>query len=93
MEALGVRIIVIYDVPVEYDYKRSEIREYLKNYGGVFRQYSVYEVELTGDELGQIAEELSRIVKGVPCKIEIVAPCRRCYESIRQVGGERGREW
>jgi len=32
-----LRVLVVYDVLVEYNAKREELREHLKNYGGVFR--------------------------------------------------------
>lgn len=90
---LSLKVLVVYDVPVEYNAKREKLREHLKNYGGVFRQYSVYEVDLERRKLEELIEEISKIIRGVPCKVEIVMPCKKCYESIRQVGGTKEREW
>lgn len=81
-----MKVIVVYDIPVEYDEHRRRLREYLKNYGGVFRQLSVYEVDVTKKELERLIKGVESIVKGCNGRVEIIFPCKSCYEKIRQVG-------
>jgi len=81
-----LRIIVVYDIPVEYDDYRRRLREHLKNYGGNFLQLSVYEVDVTKRELDRLIKEIESIIKNCNGRVEIVFPCKSCYEKIRQVG-------
>ena len=49
-----VKIIVVFDVLEEYREVRDELRRYLKDRGGFFRQYSVYEVDLPEREVSSL---------------------------------------
>jgi len=81
-----MKVVVVYDIPVEYNECRSKLREYLKNFGGVFWQFSVYEVDVTKSELDRLIRGIESIVKNCEGRVEIIFPCKSCYEKIRQVG-------
>ncbi|RLF09579.1 MAG: CRISPR-associated endonuclease Cas2 [Thermoprotei archaeon] len=81
-----VRIVVVYDIPVEHEDYRRRLREYLKNFGGKFLQLSVYEVEVSRRELDELIRGVEAIVRGCEGKVKVLFPCRSCYEKIRQVG-------
>ena len=81
-----MKIIVVYDIPKEHDDKRRTLREYLKNYGGKFIQYSVYEIEIKSNELKYMIKGIKRIIRKIPCKILIIKPCKQCQQKIKQIG-------
>ena len=81
-----MKVIVVYDIPIEYNEYRDRLREYLKNFGGVFWQLSVYEVDVTKRELERLIKDIESIVKNCEGRVEVVFPCKSCYEKIRQVG-------
>lgn len=81
-----MKVIVVYDIPIEYEEYRRRLREFLKNYGGVFRQLSVYEVDVTKRELDRLIKGIESIVRRCNGRVEIIFPCKSCYEKIRQVG-------
>ena len=84
-----MKIIIVYDIPKEHNDKRRILREYLKNYGGKFLQYSVYEAEIKPKELKYIIKGIKRIIKNIPCKILIIKPCKQCQQKIRQIGNHK----
>jgi len=83
-----VRVVVVFDVPVGYDWLRDELRERLKDFGGVFLQRSVYEIECDWS----VFEKLLRVVESVLRKgagrVDFIFPCGKCYSGIRVIGGE-----
>jgi len=77
-----LKIIVVFDIPVGYDRLRDRLRNRLKDYGGVFREYSVYEVELDEKNAERMINDIRRIVAEGAGRVDIIFPCRRCYENI-----------
>lgn len=83
---VSMKVIVVYDIPVEYDKCRNELREYLKNFGGTFWQLSVYEVDVSARDLERMIRGIEVIAKRCNGRVEILFPCKSCHEKIRQVG-------
>lgn len=87
-------MIVVYDIPKEFDHKRAELREYLKDWGGVFRQYSVYELDIPREDLERLVSGIKRVLRGVESyRVVVVTPCRSCYQKIKQVGDAAEKPW
>jgi len=84
-----LKVIVVFDVPVECDWLRTEIRELLKDYGGIFLQYSVYELDLPEKILDRLLEKLEQKLKKCGGRIDIVKPCSRCLKKILVVDTTR----
>ena len=77
-----VKIIVVFDVLEEYREVRDELRRYLKDRGGFFRQYSVYEVDLPEREVSSFLGGIRRIIRKGAGRVEVLFPCSRCYSGI-----------
>ena len=85
-----MKVIVVYDIPEEWGEVRRRLREALKNMGGVFRQLSVYEIDLEPRELPRLVEVVKAYVESCGGRAEIIQPCARCYAKIRSVGARGG---
>ena len=81
-----MKVVVVYDIPEEFEEVRRRLREALKNLGGVFRQLSVYEVDLVPRELGRLVELVKAYVESCGGRAEIIPTCSSCYSKIRSVG-------
>lgn len=77
-----VKIIVVFDVLEEYREVRDELRRYLKDRGGFFRQYSVYEIDLPQREVASFLRGVRRIIRKGAGRVEVLFPCSRCYSGI-----------
>lgn len=80
-----MKVIVVYDIPVEHNRLRSEVREFLKDMGGSFIQYSVYEADLDEEGVGRLLRGLERILRKGGGKIDVFFPCEKCYSEIRVI--------
>ncbi|RLF08876.1 MAG: CRISPR-associated endonuclease Cas2 [Thermoprotei archaeon] len=77
-----MRVIVVFDIPVEHNKLRDELRELLKNYGGTFLEYSVYETELDERVVVELIEKVRRLLRRGAGRVDFVFPCERCYRKI-----------
>ena len=77
-----MRVLIVFDIPAKYDPLRARLRNLLKNYGGVFRQYSVYEADLTSRELERLTEKIEGLLKRGGGRVDIIIPCGRCLKGI-----------
>lgn len=77
-----MKVIVVYDIPVEYGRLRNEVRNFLKDIGGRFIEYSVYEADLDPEEIERMIEGLRLLLKKGGGKIDIFFPCKKCYSNI-----------
>jgi len=78
-----MKVIVVYDIPVEYPRLRDMVREFLKDLGGTFIQYSVYEADLDEEGLRELISGLEALLRRGGGKVDIFLPCSRCYSKIR----------
>jgi len=78
-----VKVIVVFDVLEEYREVRDELREFLKDMGGEFRQYSVYEADLSEREVRALLKGIRRILRRGGGRVDIVFPCSQCYRKMR----------
>lgn len=78
-----MKVVVVYDIPVEHDRLRTEIREFLKDMGGRFIQYSIYEAELDEEGVERLLRGLERLLKKGGGKVDVFFPCKKCYAEIR----------
>ncbi len=74
-----MKIVVVYDIPVEHNKLRTEVREFLRDMGGTFIQYSVYETDLDERGLERLVRGLEAILEKGSGKIDIFLPCNQCY--------------
>ena len=72
----------MFDIPVEYNKLRDELRELLKNYGGTFLEYSVYETELDERVIAELIRKVRRLLHKGAGRVDFVFPCERCYKKI-----------
>jgi len=84
---LKEKVLIVYDI--SEDEVRDEVRDYLKNMGGRWLQYSVFELELEQDLLEEVAGVLRRILRKGTGDIRILRPCKRCYTEITHITTRR----
>ena len=77
-----MRVVVVFDVPVEHDRLRDRLRRLLKDYGGEFVEYSVYETELDEEAVRELIERVRRLIRSGAGRVDFVFPCERCYRRI-----------
>ncbi len=80
-----MKVIVVFDIPVEYDKLRREVREYLKDFGGSFLQYSVYTLDCDEKVLERIVSGINRILTKGGGRVDIFIPCKKCFDKVRVV--------
>ena len=78
-----MKVVVVFDVLEEYREVRDELREFLKDMGGVFLQYSVYVAELDERGVEELLRGVRRILRKGGGRVDVVFPCRRCSSKIR----------
>ena len=78
-----MKVIVVFDVLEEYREVRDELRRFLKDMGGEFRQYSVYEADLSEREVRALLKGIRRILRRGGGRVDVVFPCSRCYKRIK----------
>ncbi len=78
-----MKIIVVYDITE--DEVRNQLREYLKDLGGTWLQYSVFELDLTPQQIEKMTETLKRILSKGTGDIRILKPCKQCYQKIKHI--------
>jgi len=77
-----MKIIIVFDIPVEYNWLRDKIRNLLKDYGGKFLEYSVYETDIDEKVFEILYERLEKLLHKGGGRIDIVFPCKSCYRKI-----------
>ena len=78
-----VRFFVIYDIS-EHDVRR-DLRETLKNWGGTWLQYSVFELDLPKDKIKTLIKVVKKILRKGTGDIRFVFPCKSCYGKIEHI--------
>lgn len=78
-----MKIIVVFDVMEEYREVRDELRRFLKDLGGRFLQYSVYEVDGGTALLETLRRGVEKIISKGGGRVDILIPCKRCYSRIK----------
>ena len=81
-----MKVYVIYDVHEEFESTRNRLRERLKDFGGVFLEYSVYVADLNPRDLSRMLKMIRRVIKGSKARVDIVIPCLRCLDRVRIIG-------
>ncbi len=77
-----MKILVVYDVSEEYENVRRRLRETLKDYGGIFLEYSVYMVELDKQGLHALIRDIRRVIRRADARVDILIPCRECLRKL-----------
>jgi len=77
-----MKIIVVFDILEEYSKVRDELRTFLKDFGGRFLQYSVYELDGDAETLERIKAGIDKILRKGGGRVDILLPCRMCYSKI-----------
>ena len=78
-----MKVIVVFDILEEYREVRDELRKFLKDMGGVFLQYSVYEADLDPEGVRRLLRGIKRILRKGGGRVDVIFPCERCYSRIR----------
>ena len=78
-----MKVIVVYDIPVECEKLRKEVREYLKNFGGIFVEYSVYFLDIEERDFKILVNGLRKLLKKCGGRVDIIRPCKRCFSGIK----------
>ncbi len=78
-----MKVIVVYDITE--DDARTRLREYLKDLGGRWLQYSVFELDLNPQQLERLEREVRRILRRATGDVRILKPCSQCYQKIRHI--------
>ena len=78
-----MKVIIVFDILEEYRKVRDELRIFLKDFGGRFLQYSVYELDCDRETLEKIRKGIERILKKGGGRVDILLPCNRCYDKIK----------
>lgn len=81
-----MKVYVIYDVHEEYEAVRNKLREKLKDFGGIFVEYSVYLVDLNFKDLSKMLRVIRAVIKGSKARVDIIMPCSKCFNNIRIIG-------
>lgn len=76
-------MIIVFDIPVEHDKLRDELRNMLKDYGGTFLQYSVYTIDLESDRLEELLSKIGKLLLKGGGRVDVFKPCGKCYKKIR----------
>ncbi|RLE74384.1 MAG: CRISPR-associated endonuclease Cas2 [Thermoprotei archaeon] len=82
---MEVKVIVVFDILEEYREVRDELREYLKDIGGNFLQYSVYVADLDKRGVEALIKGIRRILKKGGGRVDILFPCKKCYNNIKTI--------
>ncbi|RLE64004.1 MAG: CRISPR-associated endonuclease Cas2 [Thermoprotei archaeon] len=80
-----MKVVVIFDILEEYREVRNELREFLKDMGGEFLQYSVYVADLDKSEVRILLKGIEKILRKGGGRIDIIFPCKRCFSNIKTV--------
>ena len=80
-----MKVIVVFDVLEEYREVRDRLREFLKDTGGEFLQYSVYVAELDEKEVRELLKGVRKILRRGGGRVDVLFPCRRCSSRIKIV--------
>ncbi|RLE87068.1 MAG: CRISPR-associated endonuclease Cas2 [Thermoprotei archaeon] len=78
-----MRVIVVFDVLEEYREVRDRLREFLKDMGGTFLQYSVYVADLDERGVERLLRGIRRILRRGAGRVDVLFPCERCLSKIR----------
>lgn len=80
-----MKVVVVFDILEEYREVRDELREFLKDIGGEFLQYSVYVADLDKSEVRMLLKGVRRILEKGGGRVDVIFPCRRCFSSIKTI--------
>ncbi|MHA1593912.1 MAG: CRISPR-associated endonuclease Cas2 [Candidatus Baldrarchaeia archaeon] len=78
-----MKVFVIYDI--SEDDIRNELREYLKDWGGEWRQYSVFELDIREEDVEKLLRGIRRIVRRGTGDVRVVFPCAKCYSKVSHI--------
>ena len=81
-----MRVYVIYDVHEEYESVRNKLREKLKDFGGIFVEYSVYVTDLNSRDLSRMLKIIRTLIRGSKARVDIILPCSKCLSRIKIIG-------
>lgn len=84
------RVIIIYDIPVEFDPFRTKISNMLLSYNLIRLNYSVFFGELTFNRAEEIALRLKKLLKDVPGDVRIIPICEKCHSKVITVKSKFG---
>jgi len=76
--------VICYDI--SDDKRRDTISKILESYGTRV-QYSVFECNLSVDQLNELCQRLEAFVNADQDSIRIYSLCNACIENIRLIGG------
>lgn len=76
-------VIIVYDIAS--DRRRTKIFKYLKNYATRI-QYSVFEGNLTDEDIVCIEAALTKIMNPKEDGIVFFRLCKRCHKSVKRLG-------
>lgn len=76
-------ILASYDIPD--DRRRVRIAETLKDFGQRV-QYSVFECDLTGEQLGRLRKRLGALLEAEEDSLRLYALCGHCRERVEVLG-------
>lgn len=79
---MGLRIVVTYDI--SKDKVRKKVFRILESYGA-WKQYSVFELELTDIQLVQLKVKIQNVIEEHD-KVRIYELCRSCVGKILEIG-------
>ncbi len=80
-----MKVIVVFDILEEYRDVRDELRRFLKDFGGVFLEYSVYELDCDNDTFIKLKNGVKKILEKGGGRVDILLPCKKCYNKIKIV--------
>ncbi|NHI93720.1 MAG: CRISPR-associated endonuclease Cas2 [Candidatus Lokiarchaeota archaeon] len=75
-----MKLLVIYDVPEEFDDYRTKIAQVLKNFGLKRIEYSVFFGNSTMNLMETIAMQLSAVSRKIKADIRLFPICNNCLE-------------
>ena len=77
-----MRFVIAYDIT--NDKARSRVYKILESYGA-WKQYSVFELEITDVQLLKLKDEISSVISNTD-RIRIYTICGKCVDKIINVG-------
>ena len=76
-------IVIVYDIAD--DRRRLKIFKFLKNYATRI-QYSVFEGNLTDEDIVMLEAELTRMMNPQKDGIALFQLCKKCNKSVKRIG-------
>jgi len=86
----NIKVIIIYDIPVEFDPIRTKISDLLLSYYMIRLNFSVFFGNLTYNKVEEIALKLKSIMKKVPGDVRVIPICKKCYSKAITVKSKFG---